>query len=132
VKKVLYWCPRCNIPLLGRSCMCGAEGRAIPLLRPYDARPALKADRDLLAWLLDERYGTDTLPRVIVLNKTGGIDRKDLVIANGGRFGWLSYDPAQQRFDLELTFESLPFILPSARRNVLELAQLQGAARDVE
>lgn len=131
VKKVLYWCSRCNIPLLGRLCGCGAEGHAVPLLRPYDARPALRGDRDLLVRLLRERHGTDRLPQVIVLNKTGGMDRKDMVIANGGRFGWLSYDPVLKKYELELTFESLPFVMPSATRNVLELKELQGAGRDV-
>jgi hypothetical protein len=52
-----------------------------------DARPALRADRDLLVRLLRERPWVRKAPRVIVLNKTGGMDRKDLVIAAiGGRF----------------------------------------------
>jgi tRNA (Thr-GGU) A37 N-methylase len=40
---VLYWCDRCNVPLIGRTCACGAEGREIELLQPYDVRPALAA-----------------------------------------------------------------------------------------
>jgi len=131
LKNVLYWCAECNIPLLGRTCGCGTVGHAISLLRPYDARPALKGDRDLLARLLRERYGTDALPAVVLLNKTGGMDRKDLVIANGGRFGWLTFDPVNRQYGLEITFEALPFILPSVTRNVIGLEQLEGAMEDV-
>jgi len=131
VKKVLYWCDQCNIPLLGRTCGCGSEGHPIPLLRPYDARPALKGDHDLLARLLFERYGTGALPRVVILNKTGGIDRRDLVIANGGRFGWLTFDPIQRIYDLELTVEALPSLIDSITKNSIRLEDLGGAADDI-
>ncbi len=48
MKKTLYWCPECNVPLLGRGCAAGHEGQAIALLEPYDVRPALAADHDLV------------------------------------------------------------------------------------
>lgn len=73
VKSVLYWCGDCNIPLLGRTCGCGCKGVAIPLIRPYDVRPALKADMDLLRDLLARRFGCGEIPNVILLNKTGGL-----------------------------------------------------------
>lgn len=131
VKKILYWCGECNIPLIGKTCGCGAEGHSIPLLQPYDVRPALEHDRQLLARLLREGYGTDTLPSIILLNKTGGIDRKDLVIANGGRFGWLSFDPEHRRYEFELVFDALPSMLNSITKNILPLEQLKGAGEDV-
>ncbi len=103
VKKTLYWCPDCNVPLIGRTCASGHEGVPIPLLEPYDVRPALKADCDLIAKLVRERFGDVPVPRILLLNKTGGLDRNELVIANGTRFGWLSFDPVTRshRFDLE-------------------------------
>ncbi|HNB04046.1 MAG TPA: phosphoadenosine phosphosulfate reductase, partial [Methanoregulaceae archaeon] len=72
VKKILYWCEQCNVPLIGRSCACGAQGKALPLLQPYDVRPALAADRELISTLLTDRFGPVPLPQIILLNKTGG------------------------------------------------------------
>ena len=75
VKKVLYWCEECNVPLLAKSCACGREGKRIELLQPYDLRPALSADRDLIIRLVRERYGDIPLAKILLLNKTGGVDR---------------------------------------------------------
>ena len=85
VKKTLYWCFEDNVPLLGRGCAAGHEGRPIDLLEPYDVRPALGADRELVASLVRERFGPVPVPQVLLLNKTGGTDRNELVIANGDR-----------------------------------------------
>ncbi|NYT06840.1 MAG: phosphoadenosine phosphosulfate reductase family protein [Methanomicrobiales archaeon] len=121
VKKVLYWCPRCNVPLLGRSCACGEQGERMPLLRPYDVRPALSTDRKILTTILTERFGTGDLPKIVLFNKTGGLDRNDLVIANGARFGWLSFHPCEKRWTFVPELEALPFLLPRARAGVIDL-----------
>jgi len=131
VRKTLYWCEKCNVPLLGRRCACGAEGKAIPLLRPYDARPALAADRGIITGLLRQHFGTESLPRVVILNKTSGRDRNDLIIANGDRFGWLSFDPSSRKYSLELEFGAVPWLLASATRGVIDLTSVGGAYRDV-
>jgi 3'-phosphoadenosine 5'-phosphosulfate sulfotransferase (PAPS reductase)/FAD synthetase len=120
-KKVLYWCPRCNVPLLGQSCACGGEGERIPLLRPYDIRPAPGHDRELLSSLLLERFGTGDLPEIVLFNKTGGLDRNDLVIANGARFGWLSFHPCTRCWSFVPEQEALPFLLPRARAGIIDL-----------
>jgi len=80
VKKILYWCPGCNVPLIAKSCACGREGKKIELLQPYDVRPALAADAARIRALVHERFGKVPLPNIILLNKTGGVDRADLVI----------------------------------------------------
>jgi len=131
VRKTLYWCDACNLPLLGRKCACGTEGRAIPLLRPYDARPALQADREIITGLLRRHFGTGDLPAVIILNKTGGRDRNDLIIANGERFGWLSFDPGSKRYSLELAFGAVSCLLHAATKGVIGLSDVPGAYRDV-
>jgi len=131
VRKTLYWCEKCNVPLLGRRCACGAEGKAIPLLRPYDARPALAADRGIITGLLRQHFGTESLPSVVILNKTSGRDRNDLIIANGDRFGWLSFDPSSGKYSLELEFGAVPWLLASATRGVIDLTSVGGAYRDV-
>ena len=52
VKKVLYWCEECNVPLVGKTCACRKEGKRIELLQPYDVRPALAADTALIKRLI--------------------------------------------------------------------------------
>ncbi len=121
VKKVLYWCDQCNVPLIGRTCACGAKVREIPLLQPYDVRPALAADMALIRSLLTEQFGDIPLQKVVLLNKTGGADRADLVIVHGDRFGWLSFDPVARKFSLDVTPEALPHILPYATRGIVDL-----------
>jgi 3'-phosphoadenosine 5'-phosphosulfate sulfotransferase (PAPS reductase)/FAD synthetase/predicted RNA-binding protein with PUA domain len=122
LKKFLYWCPECNLPLLGKMCGCGAEGIKFALLQPYDVRPALGHDMILLKDLLDERFGTDTLQNIVLFNKTGGADRTDLIIMNGVRFGWLRFDPCERRYSLEITFDALPFLLETVQRGIVDIS----------
>ena len=121
VKKILYWCDNCNVPLIGRTCACGARSREIPLLQPYDVRPALAADMALIRGLLAAQFGDIPLPGVVLLNKTGGTDRADLVIVHGDRFGWLMFDPVTRQFSLDIAPEALPYILPHATRGIVDL-----------
>ena len=111
VKKILYWCEDCNVPLIAKSCACGREGKKIELLQPFDVRPALAADTALIKNLVSERFGYVPLAKILLLNKTGGIDRADLVIMHGERFGWLTFDPVSRKFCLDIAPEALPYIL---------------------
>ena len=126
MKKTLYWCDACNVPLIGRSCGCGAAGRPLELLPPYDVRPALSADMALIRRLVSDRFGNVPLPRILLLNKTGGTDRADLVLAHGRRFGWLTFDPVSRQFRFDLAPESLPSILGSVERGIVDLGPLVG------
>lgn len=121
VKKTLYWCDHCDVPLIGKKCGCGMSGRAISLLQPYDVRPALAHDRELITSLVRERFGEVPLPRVMLLNKTGGLDRNELVIIHGERLGWLSFDPVGRQFRFDLASEGLPFILSNVTRGIINL-----------
>jgi len=121
VKNILYWCDRCNIPLIGRTCSCKGEGRPLELLQPYDVRPALAADMALIIRLVRERFGNVPVPTVLLLNKTGGVDRADLVIAHGYRFGWLTFDPVARKFSFDLSPEALPFILKHVTKGIVDL-----------
>jgi cysteine desulfurase/selenocysteine lyase len=121
VKKTLYWCHEENVPLLGRGCAAGHEGRPIALLEPYDVRPALAADHELVASLVRDRFGPVPIPRVLLLNKTGGTDRNELVIANGERFGWLIFDPVERRHRFEPEPAALPALIGAATRGVVDL-----------
>ena len=121
VKKVLYWCDDCNVPLIAKSCACGKEGRRIELLQPYDVRPALSHDHALISGLLRERFGPVPVPKILLLNKSGGVDRAELVIMHGERLGWLTFDPVSRKFSLDITPESLPFIIGHATKGIIDL-----------
>ncbi|MFA4861837.1 aminotransferase class V-fold PLP-dependent enzyme [Methanoregula sp.] len=130
VKKVLYWCEHCNIPLVAKSCACGREGKVIDLLQPYELRPALSADRELISDLIQERFGKIPLANVILLNKAGGVDRADLVIMNGERLGWLTFDPVTRKFSLDIAPEALPFLVSHAKKGIVDLETQSNARRD--
>ncbi|HJJ30588.1 MAG TPA: aminotransferase class V-fold PLP-dependent enzyme [Methanocorpusculum sp.] len=120
--KFLYWCPACNIPLLAKTCSCDKESVKIPLQQPYDIRPALKTDHDLISSLIKERFGDNvTIPKILVLNKAGGLDRNDLIIANGVRFAWLWFDPVTRKFNLDLEAEALPYLIGKADKGIIDL-----------
>ena len=120
--KYLYWCPHCNVPLVAKTCSCKTETKKIPLQQPYDIRPVLKADHDLLLSLIRDRFGPRvTLPHVMIFNKAGGLDRNDLVIANGVRFAWLWFDPVTHRFRLDIEAEALPYLVGKADKNIIDL-----------
>jgi cysteine desulfurase/selenocysteine lyase len=121
VKKILYWCDHCNVPLIGKNCACGSEGRKIFLLQPYDVRPALAADTALIKNLVHKRFGDVPLNRIMLLNKTGGIDRADLVIMNGERFGWLTFDPVTRTFNLDIAPEALPYLIAHVKQGIVDL-----------
>jgi cysteine desulfurase/selenocysteine lyase len=129
VKKVLYWCEQCNVPLIAKSCACGKEGKRIELLQPYDVRPVLAADYTLITKLLTDRFGHVPLARMLLLNKTGGVDRADLVIMNGERFGWLTFDPVSRIFSFDVAPEALPFLIGHVTKGIVDL-DLQTDARN--
>jgi cysteine desulfurase/selenocysteine lyase len=123
VKKILYWCDRCNVPLIARTCGCGAEGRRVLLQAPYDVRPALAADLSLLRSLVEERLGPVPFPKIVLMNKAGGIDRHELVILHGERYGWISFDPVDRRSRFDLAPGGLPFVVGHATRGIVDLGE---------
>jgi len=121
VKKVLYWCPECNVPLIGKKCSCGSESKSIQMLMPYEVRPALSADVSLIKNLIQEKFGPVPLSQILVLNKTGGADRTDLVIMNGDRLGWLIFDPVERIFRFDIAVEALPYIINHVTKGVIDI-----------
>ncbi len=127
VKKILYWCETCNVPLIAKSCACGREGKKLELLQPYDVRPALAWDMALIHRLVNERFGPVPLAKILLLNKTGGADRADMVIMNGERLGLLSFDPAARKYSFDLTPEGLPFFIDHAEKGIVDLNEVIGS-----
>jgi cysteine desulfurase/selenocysteine lyase len=129
VKKVLYWCEDCNVPLIGKSCACKREGKKVPLLQPYDVRPALSADAALIGRLVQEQFGAVPIAKILLLNKTGGLDRTDLVIMHGERFGWLTFDPVERLFHFDIAPEALPYLIAHATKGVADLERQSDIAK---
>lgn len=120
-KKILYWCPKCNVPLVGKICPCGGETNAVSLLKPYEVRPALSRDMDLLRELVHEKFGPVPISKVVLLNKSGGADRTDLVIMNGERFGWFIFDPVERKHRFDIAVEALPFIIDHVTKGIVDI-----------
>ncbi|MDD4127918.1 MAG: aminotransferase class V-fold PLP-dependent enzyme, partial [Methanomicrobium sp.] len=121
VKKILYWCPKCNVPLIGKSCPCGTEPKSVQLQKPFELRPALSADVSLIKDLLFEKYGPVPVPKIILLNKFGGDDRAELVIMNGEKFGWLLFDPVERRHRLDIAVDGIPYIINHATKGIIDI-----------
>ena len=121
LKKILYWCPKCNIPLVGKTCSCGGESKGIPLLKPYELRPALSADYNLIKTLIQEKFGPVPLSKVILLNKSGGADRTDLAIMNGEKLGWLIFDPVEREYRFDIAVEALAFIIGHVTKGIIDI-----------
>jgi len=131
VKKVLYWCESCNIPLIAKTCACKESGFSIPIPEPHEIRPALAHDHELITRLFEERFGVSSLPHVILLVKIGGVDRTEALIMNGHRCGILAFDPVTRTYSLSVNSEVLSFLLPHAIRGIVAIPKERGKNRRI-
>ncbi len=97
--KKLYWCPRCNIPLLGNKCsLCKISTvLKVKITPPGDVRPTLGKDYLSLLSLFKNFLGEkwqNVLPKrnIILLNKIQHIDLADEIIIDGQVIGSRYYD----------------------------------------
>lgn len=126
IKTRLYWCPDCNVPLLGKSCACGRDGETLRCHPPFEVRPALRHDREVIAGLLRERFGVEQVPRILLLCKSGGLDRVDRVIAAGREIGQLRFDPVSRTCRFDPSLDALFLILPSVSRGIVDIPSTGG------
>ncbi len=92
-KDYIFWCPSCNVPLIGESCTCGQRTDRLVLSQPADPRFCSPFEREVLHKCLLQDLGCDPLEeRIVLLNKIPGDDRTDEVIVDGIYFGILSFD----------------------------------------
>ncbi len=102
----LYWCPRCNVPLLESQCgLCGGDALSVHITPPGDARPAFTGDlkrlRGALAEYFRDKYAVEKfLPRrkLVLLNKIQYPDAADEVIVDGQIVGHLFYDLFERKW----------------------------------
>jgi phosphoadenosine phosphosulfate reductase len=91
---LLYWCPSCTLPVLGKTCACGAGTKKIDITPPGDVRPAFRYDIDLINRTTEKQFGLKLIPEggLVVLNKAPYEDRMDEVIFDGAVVGSLRFE----------------------------------------
>ncbi len=91
---LLYWCNSCDLPVLGKTCACGAGTKKVEITPPGDIRPAFRYDIDLINRTTDKQFGTALIPpgRLVVLNKAPYEDRMDEVIFDGAVMGSIRFE----------------------------------------
>ncbi len=103
----IFWCRKCNIPLLDESCgICKETGFRIELSQPGDVRFSSRHEKSIINNLLLNSFGA-AFPdgKLILLNKIPGEDKTDEIIVDGLRFGILRFDMKELAFKLDLVVE---------------------------
>lgn len=91
---LLYWCPSCNLPILGNTCACGATAAKVDITPPGDVRPAFQYDIDLINRTIGRQFGVMLIPEgnLVILNKAPYEDRMDEVIVDGAVMGSIRFE----------------------------------------
>lgn len=120
-KSDIFWCHKCNLPLLSERCICGSPGKRIYLSPPADIRLCSSSGRDLLKGLFEQDFGfSDFLEgRIVLLNKIAGIDRRDQVIVDGHHIATLWFDLASGSYRLDLEPAGAALLAPKAKKKVV-------------
>lgn len=120
-KSDIFWCHKCNLPLLSERCICGSLGERIRLSPPADIRLCSSSGRDLLKGLFEKDFGfSDFLEgRIVLLNKIAGIDRRDQVIVDGHHIATLWFDLTTGSYKLDLEPAGSALLAARAKKNVV-------------
>ncbi len=101
----LYWCDKCNLPLLNKKCgKCGAEGRKVNITPPGEVRIGFEGDMQILNETLKRTFGTE-IDGFLLFNRIPHYDRMDEVIMDGKVIGNLRYDVERGNFTIALRME---------------------------
>jgi phosphoadenosine phosphosulfate reductase len=124
----LFWCDRCNVPLIGRTCgRCGHNGSSIELSPPGDVRIALEGTKRRLRYLFLRQFGAQQLiPEIVVLNKSAGEDRADEVIVDGRRIALLTYDLEKSDYSLTLRIDGARMLARAHPKKLIVLKKAEG------
>ena len=113
----IFWCEKCNLPLIGEECgKCRAKGKIIPLSQPADVRFCSPYEREILNKQLVLAFGSSPLgERLILLNKIPGEDKTDEVLIDGFVFGILRFELTGMEYVFEPSLQGAKILLKSAR-----------------
>ncbi len=114
-KNYIFWCPKCNIPLLEEECgICHEKSAQIELSQPGDVRFSSQHEREIINNLMLELFGSNPLAgKLILLNKIPGEDKTDEILVDGIRFGVLRFDMKELDFKLDLMVEGASALINS-------------------
>ncbi len=111
----LFWCIKCNVPLLDAECgICHEKGTQIDLRQPGDVRFASPHEHFIIDDLVLQSFGSGILSgKLILLNKIPGEDKTDEIIVDGLHFGILRFDMKELAFRLDLMMEGAGALIDS-------------------
>ena len=108
-KVALYWCKKCNIPLIDNfNCgSCNSRPFQVKISPPGDVKPAFQADYNILKETVNRQFGEGvgsalfSKKNIVLMNRIGGLDRNDEIILHGRIIGILSYNIFKQKFEFQ-------------------------------
>ena len=111
----LFWCRKCNVPILTETCaICREKGTKVDLSGPGDVRFASPYETKLLDDLILGTFGENPIAeKLILLNKIPGEDKTDEIIVDGLHFGILRFDMSELAFKLDLMVEGACALIDS-------------------
>jgi phosphoadenosine phosphosulfate reductase len=120
-KSDIFWCQKCNLPILSEKCICGSPGKRVFLSPPADIRLCSSSGIGLLRDLFEQDFGfSDFLDgRIILLNKIAGIDRRDQVILDGHHIATLLFDITSCSYRLDLEPDGAALLALKAKKKVV-------------
>ncbi len=122
----LYWCHKCNVPVLGKSCGgCKEATENLPITPPGDIRPAFKRDISIINKTVEAQFGTPLLTeeRVALLNRVSGLDRFDEVILDGNVMGAIRYDIGSLSYQFMPRVEGADRIWKNCNRGFVRVSE---------
>ncbi|MCZ7395798.1 MAG: phosphoadenosine phosphosulfate reductase family protein [Candidatus Methanoperedens sp.] len=124
----IFWCKKCNIPLMDERCgICKETGFRIELSQPGDVRFSSQHEQNIINDLMSSSFGTNPLDgKLILLNKIPGEDKTDEMLVDGLHFGILRFDMKELAFKLDLMVEGASALIQSGIRSKLIKLSSQG------
>ncbi len=114
-KNYIFWCRKCNIPLLEEQCgICHEKGTSLELTLPGDVRFASPHEHGIIDELVSKSFGASLFAgKLILLNKIPGEDKTDEILVDGLRFGVLRFDMKELDFKLDLMIDGAKALIDS-------------------
>ncbi|MEM4576824.1 MAG: phosphoadenosine phosphosulfate reductase family protein [Candidatus Nezhaarchaeales archaeon] len=120
----LYWCLKCNVPLLTKNCdVCGGHSiKEVKVTPPGNIKPMFNNEKVRIENSIVKEYGKTVIPlivpedRIVLLNKVPHMDVAYEIIVDGHVVGLWEFDVGLQNFRL------MPY-MEGARRMAISRAR---------